>query len=345
VVWEDNRSGQPGIYFSGKRLESSVFSEPIQISGGSEAYEPAIAALGKDSFIMVWEQDGAVWARTVAENGTNAALKLSSGPAGHASVATWKDEAFVVWREQQTTYPGLRFDRLKQGVDGELKNHGSRPVEAGEFAAPQLYPSIVAGEGGVVIAWEDRRAGHTRLLFSHSSDGERFMQPEELNEYFHNRNEYDKGNGVARVALAGFGEDEVLAAWMDKRRGGRGYGIFAALGAKGGREFGPNERVHGQRGDELAHFNPAVAGNIEGAFVVAWDDYRNGTSDIWLSTYTGELEWGDDFTPPVAGGEGEQSNPSIAMAADGTLHLVWIERSAIGQSTRIWYAAGISLLD
>lgn len=214
--------------------------------------------MGSSRFILVWEQDGAVWARTVAEESLGDALKLSSEPAGHASAATWEGEAFAVWGERPAIHPGIRLVRLAVDVDGKLKSHESRPVEQGEAAAPQLYPSVVAGENGVLVAWEDRRAGHTRLLFSHSPDSEQFMPPVELNEYFHNRSEYDKGNGVSRVALAGFGKDEVLAAWMDKRRGGEGYGIFAALGSEGGGGFGPNERVHGADGDDVAHYNPAV---------------------------------------------------------------------------------------
>ena len=60
-----------------------------------------------------------------------------------------------------------------------------------------------------------------------------FNTPQSLNEFYSDRNEYDKGNGVTRVSLASFGEDEILAAWMDKRRGGNGYGIFATRSHKG----------------------------------------------------------------------------------------------------------------
>jgi len=345
VAWEDNRSGQPGIYYSSMHPDQGVFSESLRISSGNEAYEPVITPLDNGRFVLVWEQDGAVWTRSVTEFGLGAALKLSSGAAGHASAASWKGRVYAVWREQRETESGLRFSRLTLDMAGNIKSDESRPIEKGISDAPQLYPSIAAGEAGIVIAWEDRRAGHTRLLLSYSADAETFMQPEELNEYFHNRNEYDKGNGVTRVALAGFGKDEVLAAWMDKRRGGKGYAIYAALATGGGKAFGPNERVQGDQGDALPHYNPAVAGNSDGAFVVAWDDYRNGTSDIWLSSYSDELEWGDDFTLSAAAGAGEQSNPAVTMGSDGTIHLVWIERSALGQPTRIWYAAGTPRAD
>ena len=115
-------------------------------------------------------------------------------------------------------------------------------------------------------------------------------------------------------------------------------GIYAAFGSEGGEYFGPNERVQGSQGDELPHYNPAVAGNGTGEFIVAWDDYRSGTSDIWLSNYSNDLTWSEDFTAPSASGVGEQSSPSVAVGEDGRIHLAWIERSAIGKPTRIWYA-------
>ena len=214
------------------------------------------------------------------------------------------------------------------------------PLKANRPVPPQLYPTVVAGSAGICIAWEDRRAGHTRLYYSHSELGNRFIPPQELNEYKSNRNVYDKGSGVTRVSVAAFGDDEVLAAWMDKSRTGRGHGIFAALGGGGGREFGPNERVHGEKGDELPHNNPATAGNSNGMFVVAWDDYRNGTSDIWLSRYNDDLEWGEDISPTPASGPGEQTNPSIYLDDRGNLHLVWIERNSPGSPTSVRYARG-----
>jgi hypothetical protein len=214
-------------------------------------------------------------------------------------------------------------------------------VEAGGSEFPVLSPSLAVNAAGLCIAWEDRRAGHTRLLVSHSADAETAFGPvRNLNEFFSNRNQYDKGSGVTRVSLAAFGGDEIVAAWMDKRRGGAGYGIFAALGAQGGDMFGPNEKVHGEPGDTLPHYNPATAGNAAGEFVVAWDDFRRGDSDVWMSAYGDNLEWGPDFSPPPASGAGEQSHPALALDAAGGLHLLWIEREQPDAPSRLWYSHG-----
>ena len=140
--------------------------------------------------------------------------------------------------------------------------------------------------------------------------------------------------------MAAFG-DEILAAWMDKRRSSSGYGIFASIGAEGGEIFGPNEKIHGDDGDRMPHNNPAVAGNAAGRFAVAWDDFRRGDTDIWISAYDESESWTEDYSPPPAGGPGEQSNPSLALGDDGSLHLLWIERAAVDAPTRLWYSRGL----
>ncbi len=341
VAWEDNSLGEPQVFVAAKPLAADRFSAPLRVSGGSEAYEPAIASLGGDRYVLAWEQDGAVYARLFSAAGLSQPVGLGISPAGNATVATHDDRIFVAWRERPAAGWLLKVASLRAAGDGGLRVDSIVAVEPQGLETPILFPALVASAAGLCIAWEDRRAGHTRLLVSHSSDhGASFGAPQHLNEFFANRNQYDQGSGVTRVALASFARDEVLAAWMDKRRGGAGYGIYAALGADGGAAFGPNERVHGEQGDRQPHYNPATAGNAAGDFVVAWDDYRRGDSDIWLSDYTTDLEWSSDYAPAVASGAGEQSHPSIALDAEGRLHLLWLERSDLDAPGRLYYSLG-----
>jgi hypothetical protein len=340
VVWEDNQDGSPQIYVAFKATDASSFSTPVRVSNGTEAYEPAIAPVGDGVFLLIWEQDGYINVRSAMPDRLGPVAVISGKRAGHGSLASWQGIAHGIWREKDSGYPRLRYARIEVGKEGKLSFSPAVAIENVPAKAPQLYPTIAAGPAGICLAWEDRRAGHTRLYYSHSVRGEKFRPPRELNEYLSNRNDYDMGSGVTRVSIAAFGEDEVLAAWMDKRRAGRGHGIFAALGGDGGTEFGPNERVHGDIGDELPHSNPSAAGNPGGLFIVAWDDYRQGSSDIWLSWYSDDVEWSGDVSPSPASGSGEQTNPSVFLDDPGNIHLAWIERIRPDAPTRIWYALG-----
>ena len=343
AVWEDNRNGSPQVYAAIKQFSAAEFSPARRVSDGGEAYEPAVAALGSGRFALAWEQDGAVWAALLGADGIGPRQRLAAAPASHISLAARHDRLFAVWRERRDGSWLLRVAVLQPTADGELALESSLPVEAGGVAAPLQFPSLVAGDDGLCVAWEDRRAGHTRILFSGARDlASGFTEPRDLNEYFTERNRYDKGSGATRVVLAAFGGDEIVAAWMDKRRANTGYGIFAALGDGACEIFGPNEKVHGADGDRLPHRNPAAAGNSAGEFVVAWDDFRRGDADIWLSGYDSDLAWSDDYAPPPASGSGEQTSPAVELDAQGNLHLLWIERAGPNAPSRLWYSRGLS---
>lgn len=341
VVWEDNRSRDPQIYVALKQNGDKRFSDESQVSSGSEAYEPSIASLPDSRFALAWEQDREIHLRTVNRNGLTATLRLSSAPASHVSLASAGTRVFAAWREHQASGWFVKVAALRLNADGQLDIESVSSVEADGLQSQVLFPSLALNEGGLCVAWEDRRAGHTRLLASHSSDhAESFGAVQNLNEYLSNRNQYDQGNGVTRVSLASFAKDEILAAWMDKRRGGFGYGIFASLGSDGGEIFGPNEKVHGAQGDQQPHYNPATAGNRAGDFVVAWDDFRSGDSDIWFSIYNEDDEWGEDFNPAPASGAGEQSHPAITLDSQGGVHLLWMERRDMDAPSQLWYSHG-----
>ncbi len=337
AIWEDNRSGKPQVYVARKANDRDRFSTAMQVSRG-EAYEPAIASLPQNRFVLAWEQDGAIHARILTDSGLGMPVELASMGASHVSLASFGERIFASWREQQNRLWFVKVAALSVTAAGKLGVESIVPVEVAGLETQVLFPSIAVNDAGLCVAWEDRRAGHTRLLVSQSPDqAQSFGEPQHLNEFLSNRNQYDQGNGVTRVSLAPFAQDEILAAWMDKRRGGLGYGIFAALGSDGGAIFGPNEKVHGEAGDRQPHYNPAVSGNPNGDFVVAWDDFRRGDSDIWLSAYNEDDEWSQDFSPAIASGAGEQSHPAIALDDQGRLHLLWMERGDIDAPGRLWY--------
>ncbi|MBL6998366.1 MAG: hypothetical protein ISR73_00800 [Gammaproteobacteria bacterium] len=339
VVWEDDHSGSPQIYITYKALAGERFSAEQSVSSGTEAYEPAVTGLSGNRFAMTWEQDGAVFLRSAYDQQLSPALKLSEAAGSHASIASFANSAYVVWREQRATGWSLWVAVIAVAADGQLTLTGKNRIEAEDIASTLLFPAIAANSTGLVVAWEDRRAGHTRLNYSFSHNhGAAFSPPKYLNEFYSNRNQYDKGSGVTRVALSSYAQNEFLAAWMDKRRGNNGYGIFAAQAYDG--SFGPDEKVHSAQGDELAHNNPATSGNARGDFVVVWDDFRAGNSDIWISRYTEDSVWSEDISPAPASGSGEQTHAAVALDEEGGLHLLWIERETVDAPSRLWYSLG-----
>ncbi|MCP4984287.1 MAG: hypothetical protein GY935_27755, partial [Gammaproteobacteria bacterium] len=212
VAWEDNRTQDPQIYVAIKSSQQKEFAPAMQVSNGSEAYEPSIDALPDNRFVMAWEQDTAVFARILTPEGFGEAVRLSTDQASHVSIAAFGDQVFAVWREQLNRGWFVKLASLTTQAD-KLIVDSLRSVESVGIETAVLFPSLAVNSAGLYVAWEDRRAGHTRLLFSHSTDaGITFTEPQFLNEFFSNRNQYDQGNGVTRVSLASFAQDEILAA-------------------------------------------------------------------------------------------------------------------------------------
>jgi hypothetical protein len=333
-----------------KAADASAFKPDVQISGKDDCYEPSIAALGARRFLVAWEEAGRVRARVVAWSDATLKLRdpilLGANESLQASVAAQGDSAYAAWAEKDGRFSRIRVARLAV-QDLQLRVTHGAPADAAELTDDQLYPSVAPGpRGDVVVAWEDRRKGHTFILQAYSSDGKQFEPWHQVNE---TRNaavpattsrtrDLGKGPGAMRAALARLDEKRVGIVWMDKRDFLSGYDIYAAFSDDGGRKFGKNQKAQDSFGDTIAQWHPAIAAG-PGAVAVAWDDERDGTSDVWLTWKEGDA-WADNVAPKDAAGPGAQSDPSIALDEQGNLHLVWIDRQEANGPTRVRYLRG-----
>jgi hypothetical protein len=339
VVWEDNRSGQPQVYCAFRNPAAGGFSGVLRLSGGKQAYEPAVTALGNGRFLFAWEQDGQLWMRagTSSRMGTPVMTRVSGF--SQASLAAHDGRIVAAFVRQAGKFNQVVSANVIVGDDLGLAVKGVTSVDPEPPADDQLYPSVAVTRQGVTVAWEDRRRGHTVILYSHAPHGRTYSTPKLLNEPVQKSDVYGRGSGVTRVALATLGDDRIVATWMDKRGFLTGYDIYAAHSTDGGVSFGKNEVVQDEFGNEIAQWHPAVATGADGRVVVAWDDNRDDTSDIWLTWQEGG-KWSANISPPTASGAAQQTNPAVAIDERGSVHLVWIERDNDNGPTRIAYGMG-----
>jgi hypothetical protein len=335
VIWEDNRDGSSQAYFASMRVSGAGFGASRRVSTGRAASEPVVAALGRGRFLAAWEQDGSAWVRLVEAGTLGPPLQLAVN-AAHVVLATRANVVYAAWSEQQGQYFRLRIARLTLAPDGDVTVASAGDVERGALAGDQLYPSLALFARGGVIAWEDRRRGHTAIYYSAFDDQQKFRPPQLLNELRAQRSvNFGRGPGAARVALAVCGEACVVAVWLDKRDFLSGYDIYAALSDDGGKRFGKNEKVQDEFGSNISQWHAAV-GAGKGHVIAVWDDDRDETADIWLSWREAE-GWSADIAVPGASGPAQQSSPAITLDDEGNLHLVWLHRDAEGGPTQIRY--------
>jgi hypothetical protein len=341
VVWEDNRDGKPRAYvgFLTKPAHDFVVQ---RLSGNDEAYEPAVAALPDGRFLFAWEEGGQAWARTGSPSGLDPVTRLSRLQAAQVAVAGGEHGVFAAWAEQSGNHSAIQLARIRPGKPGE-----SPAVETPHPVTPapaqdQIYPSVVALATAVIVAWEDRREGHTVLLYTQTRNGRQFDAPHLLNEQLARRSQqFGRGTGVARVVLTRIDTDRAAAVWLDKRDFEGGYDVYAALTGAGPKiRFGRNEKVQDAFGDNIGQWHAAVAGNPSGRLAAVWDDDRDGSPDIWLS-WREASGWSANLAVPGAAAPGAlDTSPAIAQGEDGDLHLVWVWQENADSPTQLRYLRG-----
>ena len=338
VTWEDDRDGTPRVYMALKNHAAPGFSAELKISGNGEAYEPSVMGLADEKFIVAWEENEQVMARITGSQGSGPVIKLSHTTGGQPSLSQYGDEIVIVWSERQGRFGHIRMARL--GIENSQQIIVKTSCAADKMAAEeeQLYPAVAEIAGEVMVAWEDRRLGHTVIMAAQGKPCE-LSAPSRISDKIEQRSvTYGKGHGVSRVAVALYGSNGLLAAWADKRDFREGYDIFAA-DYHVDKGFSANVRVQDDFGGVARQWHPTVAGHNDGHLLVAWTDEREGNSDIMMSAYIDD-EWNEDLPLPGASGPAEQAHPSIILDKDGRLHIAWIERDNRDAPTRMKYMVG-----
>lgn len=337
LVWEDDRSGSPRCYLAVSAPGQAGFSQHTY--GQGECYAPAVAGLGEGRFALIWEDEVGVQVALANREGIGAPLRLAAS--GGQGTLAWQPRQGLVaaWSSPEGKWRRVWRAGL-QMADGRLVAGNAAPADATPPADDQTYPVLAAGPGGVTLAWEDRRLGHTVIFASHSRDGSRWGKPTRVSQNPTGRvnNQLGRGTGAMRPALAAHGEGLMTAAWLDKRDFLSGYDVYAAQSSDGGRSFGANLKAQDSFGDAIAQWHATIAGNDQGDLVIAWDDDRDGTADIWL-TWKTATGFAENQAPAPAAGPGSQTDPVIALDGRGNLHLAWIERGEDGAS-RLRYSLG-----
>ena len=344
VTWEDNRDGLSRCYVAVKAPGKEAFEREVRVSGAGEAFEPAIVGLDQGRFALAWEEGGRVHARMWTAQGLGQPITLGARDAAQASLGyAPQGGLFAIWSEKGKHFWRVQVARLVPGVDGAFKADTAYAIEPGKIEGDQSYPSVAVPDANkLVAAWEDRSAGHTRILSSVSEDGGvHFALPQQVNDviWLGQMGGFGRGTGVMRVALSNYGPNGVAAVWADKRDFLGGYDVYAAFAAPPALKFGANEKAQDDFGNNIAQWHPAISANRQGQVAVAWDDDRDGTPDIWLA-WREPGGWSDNLAVPGASGPGVQSDPAIVLDDANNLHLAWVEKADLNSPSRIRYVMG-----
>ncbi len=229
------------------------------------------------------------------------------------------ERLFVVWQDERDKVPAIWFNMSSDGGatflgSDTLLSHGK--VEAAN-------PAIACAGDFVYVVWEDKRDGeldYQNIYLQYSDDAGRHWQEEDI--ALDADPEGDFISLAPSIAAAG---DSAWVAWSDDVNGA--YDIYMNRTGTGGRDWlDAPLRIDGDEAGAAFSANPRVEGDNDGRVVVAWEDRRNGNSDIYgnASTDGGKsfpaedrrLDGGDEP------GAANSFSPQIAMSGDN-VYVVW----------------------
>ncbi|HUK56389.1 MAG TPA: sialidase family protein [Nitrospiria bacterium] len=234
---------------------------------------------------------------------------------GAHSVAVRGGEVFTAWYDVRNGDSDVFF--AKSDDRGATFGPNVR-VNDDTGRARQYKPSLgLDAAGAIYMIWRDDRRGHADIFFARSEDGGKtFTKNLLLND----------DNGWAYHGNPSIGvspEGNVYAAWSDDRNGEGD--IYFTVSHDRGRSFGRNLRLNDDAGRSVQS-HPTVGAGAGGLVVVAWEDFRNGRSEIYL---TRSIDGGRTFEPNrrvVSGADGTvQVSPSIAVDPHGRVAVAWAQ--------------------
>ncbi len=228
-------------------------------------------------------------------------------------------KAFVVWVDGRDKSEQIWFNMSNDGGESFLGT--DTKLSKGKVEAAN--PSIACAGDNVYVAWEDKRdgeLGYQNIYVQWSNDGGRSWQKDDLMLDADPDGDYVSISPA--VAAAG---DSAWVVWADQVHGA--YDIFLSrTGTKGDSWSKEPVRIDTDADGSAFSANPVIAGDKDGNVLVAWEDRRDGDSDIYAN---GSSDGGKTFSASdsrVDGGDDPGASnsfqPRIAMAG-GHGYAVW----------------------
>lgn len=250
-------------------------------------------------------QDPNQGAQIVVQNNQQIAPQVVTDGAGGA---------IVVWQDVRNN---ANYDVYAQRIDhlgNLLWNTSGVPV----CTAPADQDGIRAtsdGQGGVVIAWRDPRSGSPDIYAQRlNANGQTLWA-------FNGVPICQAANVQDSPDLASDGSGGAILTWQDFRS--NEYDIYAQrIGASGSTQWTVNGVNLTQNGSYQQL--PTIVRDNAGGCIVAWQDSRNGTSDIYAQRLNsfGVTQWQFNGIE-VSAVSGEQRNARIVEDGSGGAIFAW----------------------
>jgi hypothetical protein len=317
VVWTDARNGPMGDIYGTRIDPDGVVLDPDGIlittsTPNSDQFQPTVVYYGP-YYLVAWSDrrngNYDIYGTRVRTNGT--VLDTSAAPFSTAPGSQFEpeiafngtDQFLVVWEDYRagsiSDIYGTRFSVASGGLD-------PAGISIAVAAGTQGAPSVVSYGTHYLVVWQDDRSGtsydiYGTVVLTDGTANDAFTAP------------FSTAAGDQVLPDLAFDGNVVLAVWQD-RRSGTNYDIYAARWSPtSGLLDGGGIAVWAQSGDQS---RPAVA--VNGAFLVAWADRRNGNYDIYGARIAGDGSVTDPAGFAITTTAGYENFPSLTKGKGAT---------------------------
>ena len=327
VVWRDTRWGN-NIYARRFDSEGNPLGSSFKVNDddGSTLHESPKVSVGlSGNFVIVWEDfrntDADIYAQRFDLSGTklgeNILVNLDSLNEDQytPSVSMGPNDRFMVtWIDLRRGDEAI-FAR-SFSFDHPLSDTILFPVSSDSSSVVQESPPIVSDTlGRFAVAWTEyipsgprvyvqrfdslgQALGDTIMVSNLQSTGERHSPSLSITPSGH-----------------------FVVTWMDKQAGN--YDILAQRVTSDGFLYGTNFFLN----DDQMGANqslPQIATRSDGGFVVVWEDWRRGNSDIFMKRFDQNAQpLGDDYMVNDSTGHIYHGHPGVACDRWGNFVVVW----------------------
>ncbi len=335
AAWEDDSSAADGAdnldvlirgFVPGGCEGFSDLSADVDTTGDQR--EPALAADASGNFVVAWADD-------TDDNGRYQIRARGFAPDGSERIAEFTVNSVATGEQRDPAIAMAPDGRFAIAWEDDPENDGDSQILVRGFAADgvelfadrsvhdedqgdRVNPAVgMDASGNIVVAWQDDGDGngydqiHARG-FDASGD-----------EWFPRVTVNSVSDGQQRNPAIGVDDaGGFVVAWQDDPGNDGDYDIMARSFAAGGSpQTEWTVASGGQRRD------PALAMAPGGAFAISWEDDGdgNGMFQVKAASWTsGGAPWHAEATVNHESA-GQQINPAVGLADDGTLVVLWAD--------------------
>jgi len=342
IVWADARNGDFDIYAQRISRNGTKIGTNFRINDDFASSHQRVSSIGMEcqehNILIAWEDERNgncdIYATILDDQGNqhNSNLRInddSTGTGSHyyPSVAGGKDRFLVTWYDSRQG-----ADIYAQFISPAGTKIGNNfLVNQGAVGALQWYPFCSMDTSNrAVIVWMDYRSNIFKIYARRYGPqgnpiGPEFRVSESPDSAF--------GEGYASVAMNSSGY--WVTAWMDYRDGDAN--IYCQLFNPDGERIGPNIKVNTD-GQNAYQGYPACAIDDNRNIVIAWEDTRNNSYDVYLQwldsigNFMGDNERVNENSPGLA----DCYSPSCAFDKNGRLVVLFNDEHEMPGNTQIY---------